>query len=79
MGKIHIVGLLIFIIHVSPGMEINVHVDKDFEWTEVDRVDAYELLSYALPIFVKLLWDVGTITIKLFIIYYSSMYNNLRY
>ena len=28
-------------------MENNVHVDKDFTWTEVDGEDDYELLSYA--------------------------------
>ena len=49
-------------------MEINVYVDKDFRWTEVDGVDAYELLSYAFPIFVELLLDVCSMTIKLFII-----------
>ena len=31
MGRILIVGLLIFVIHVSPGMEINVYVDKSFQ------------------------------------------------
>ena len=64
MGKIHIVGLLIFVLHVSPGMEIKVYVDEDFRWTEVDGVESYELLSYAFPIFVELLLDVCTMTIK---------------
>ena len=67
-GKIHIIALLIFVSHVSLGMEINVYVDKDFRWTEVDGIDAYELISYACPIFVELLLDVCTMTIKLFII-----------
>ena len=49
-------------------MGINVYVDKDFGWTEVDEVDAYELLSYAFPICTELLLDVCTVTIKLFII-----------
>ena len=68
MFRIHIVGLLIFVIHVSPSMEINVYVNKDFRWTEVDGVDAYELLSYAFFIFIKLVLDVCIATIKLFII-----------
>ena len=63
MGKIHIVVLLIFGTHVSLGMEINVYVDKNFGWTEVDETDAYELLSYAFPIFIELLLDVCTMTI----------------
>ena len=49
-------------------MEINVYVDKDFRWTEVDGIDAYELLSYAFPIFNELLMNVCTMIIKLFII-----------
>ena len=68
MGKIHIIALLIFGSHVSIGMEINNYVDKEFGWTEVDGVNAYELLSYAFPIFIELLLDVCTVTIKLFII-----------
>ena len=70
MGKIYIVGLLIFVIHVSLSMEINVYVNKDFGWTEVDGVDAYEFLAYAFPIFIELLFGVCTMTI-----YYSSVYN----
>ena len=68
MGKIDIVALLIFVSHVSCSMDFNVFVDKDFRWTEVDGVDAYELLSYAFPIFMELSLDVCTMTIKLFII-----------
>ena len=68
MGKINSVDLLIFVSHVSLGMEINVYVHKDFRWTEVDGVDAYELLSYASPILVELLLDVCAATIKIFII-----------
>ena len=34
MGKIHIVALHIFVIHVSLGREINVFVDKDLRSTE---------------------------------------------
>ena len=49
-------------------MQINVFVDKDFGWTEVDGIDAYECLSYTFPIFAELLFDVCTMTIKLFII-----------
>ena len=67
MGRIHIVALL-FVSHVSFSVKIHVFVDKDFGWTEVDGIDAYELLSYAFPIFVKLLLDACTTTIKLFII-----------
>ena len=51
MGKVHIVALLIFVLHVSPGMEINVYVDKDFEWTEEDGVVAYELCHMLSPYF----------------------------
>ena len=43
-------------------------VDKDFGWTEVDGIDAYRHLSYTFPIFVEVLLDVCTMTIKLFII-----------
>ena len=68
VGKIHIVALLIFVSHVSLGMEINVYVDQDFRWAEVNGIDAYELLSYALPIFIELLLDVCTMAIKIFII-----------
>ena len=49
-------------------MGINIYVDKDFGWIEVDGIDAYELLSYAFSIFIELLLDVYTATIKLFII-----------
>ena len=68
MGKIHIVALLIFVSHVSCSMEINVFVDKDFGWTKVDGIEAYECLSYTFPIFMELLLDMCTMTIKLFII-----------
>ena len=66
MGRTHIVALLIFVSQVSLGMEINVYVDQDFRWTSVDGIDAYDLLSYVLPIFIELLWDVCNMTIKLF-------------
>ena len=36
--------------------------------SEWNGIDAYELLSYAFPIFIELLLDVCTMTIKLFII-----------
>ena len=69
IGKINIVALLIFVSHVSLSMEINVYVNKDFGWTKIDGIDAYELLSYAFPILLELLLDVCTTTIiKLFII-----------
>ena len=68
MGKIHIVALCIFGSPVSLSMEINIFINKDFGWTEVDGIDANELLSYAIPIFIELLLDVCTTTIKLFII-----------
>ena len=38
MGKIHIVALLIVVLHVSLGMEIDVCVDQDFGLTEVKRM-----------------------------------------
>ena len=56
MYKIHIVALLIFVSHVSLSMEFTVYVAEDFGWMEVDDVDAYELLSYAFPIFMELFW-----------------------
>ena len=49
-------------------MKINVYVDNDFGWTEVDGVDAYEFLSYTFPIIIELILDVCKATIKLFII-----------
>ena len=49
-------------------MEINVYIDQDLRWTEMDGIDDYELLPYALPIFFELLLDVCTTIIKLFII-----------
>ena len=39
MAKIHIVAFLIFVSHVSLGMEINVYVDQDFRWTEVNGME----------------------------------------
>ena len=45
-------------------MEINVYVDTDSGWTEVDGIDAYELLSYAFPIFIELLLDMCIATIN---------------
>ena len=68
MGKIHIIALFIFILHVSLSMEIDVCVDQDFGWTEVTGMEPYELLSNALPIFTELLLNVCTTIIKLFII-----------
>ena len=65
MGKIHIVALFIFVLHVSLGMEIGV---QDFRWTEVNGMESYQLLSDALPIFIELLLNVCTTIIKLFII-----------
>ena len=49
-------------------MEIDVYVDQDLGWTKVKGVEAYELLSDALPIFIELLLNVCTTIIKLFII-----------
>ena len=44
MGKIHIVVLLIFVMHVSLGMGIVVCVDQDISWAEVKGMEPYELL-----------------------------------
>ena len=49
-------------------MEIDVYVDQDFGWTEVNGMEHYELLSDVLPIFIELLLNVCTTIIKLFII-----------
>ena len=68
MGKIHIVALFIFVLHVSLGMEIDVYVDQDFRRTEVNGMERYEHLSDALPVFIELLLNVHTTIIKLFII-----------
>ena len=68
MGKIHIVALLISVLLVSLSMEINVCVDQDFRWTEVKRMEPYELFSDALSIFIELLLNVCTTVIKLCII-----------
>ena len=55
MGKIHIVALLIFVIHVSLGREIDVCVSQDTGWTKVKGTEPYELLSDAFSIFTELL------------------------
>ena len=68
MGKIHIVGLFIFVLHVTLGKEINAFIDQNLRWTEVDGIGDYELLSYALLIFIELLLNVCGPIIKLFII-----------
>ena len=60
--------LIYFCFNVSLSMEIDVHVDQDFRWTEVNGMDPYEFLSDALPIFIELLLNIGTTIIKLFII-----------
>ena len=67
MGKIHIVALFIFVLHVSLSIEIDVCIDEDLGWTEVKRMETYELLSDALSVFIEFLWNVCTTTIKLFI------------
>ena len=44
MDNKHIIALFIFVLHVSPGMQIDVYVDQDFRWTEVKGMEPYELL-----------------------------------
>ena len=68
MGKIHIIALFIFVLHVSLGMEIDVYVDQDFRWTEVSGREPYEFLSDVLPILIELLLNVCITIITLFII-----------
>ena len=68
MGKIHIIALFIFVVHVSLSMQIDVMLIQDFGWTEVNGKEPYELLSDALPIFIELLLNVCATIIKLFII-----------
>ena len=67
MGKIHIVALLIFVIHISFGMEIDVCVEQAFRWTKGKEMEPYELLSDVLYILIELLLSVCTTIIKLFI------------
>ena len=66
MGKIHSIALFIFVLHVSPSIEIDVYVAQDFRWADVNGKEPYKLLSDALPIFIELLLNVGTTIIKLF-------------
>ena len=68
MGKIHIIALFIFVLHVPLGMEIDVYVHQGFQWTEVNGMKPYELFSDVLPIFIELLLNICTTIIKLFII-----------
>ena len=68
MGKIHIVVLFIFVLHVRLRIEIDVCIDQDLGWTEVKGIEPYELLSDVLSIFIELLLNVCTTSIKLFII-----------
>ena len=35
VDKTHIIVFFIFVLHASPGMEIDVYVDQDFRQTEV--------------------------------------------
>ena len=68
LGKIHIFALFIFVLHVSLSMVSYVCVDQDFRWTKAKGMEPYELLSDMLSIFIELLLNVCTMTIKLFII-----------
>ena len=68
MGKIHIVALSVFVLHVTLSKVIKVYFDQNLRWTEVDGIGDYELLSYALPIFIELLLYVCATIIKLFLI-----------
>ena len=63
MGKIHIVALLIFVLHVSLDIKTDVCVDED--WTEVNGMEPYELFSDALSIFIELLFNVCKLCIIL--------------
>ena len=68
MGKIHIIASFIFVLYISLSMEINVYVDQDFRWMEVNGWESYELLSDVLPIGIELLLNAGTTIINLYII-----------
>ena len=57
-GKIHTVALLIFVLHVSLGMEIDVCAEQVIGWTEVKGNESYELLSDVLSILIELLLNV---------------------
>ena len=60
MGKIHIVVLLIFVIHVFLSVEIDVCFEQYFRWTEVKEMEPYELLSDTLYILIELLLNACT-------------------
>ena len=49
-------------------MEIDLYVNEDFRWPELNGMEPYELLPDALPVFIELLLIVCTKIIKLFII-----------
>ena len=68
MGKIQIIALLIFVLLVSLGMEIDVCVERDIGWTEVKGKEPYELLSDALSISIELLLNACITIIKLIVI-----------
>ena len=68
MGKIHIIALLIFVIHISLGREIDVCFDQDIIWTKVKGIEPYKLLSDALSVFIETLLNVCATILKLFII-----------
>ena len=60
MGKIHIVALFTFVLHVSFGMGIDVGVDQNHGWSELKGMEPSELLSDVLSVFVELLLNVFT-------------------
>ena len=68
MDTIHIVGLLTFVIHVSPSIDIDFCVEQDIGWTEVKGMEPYELLLGALSILIELLLNVCITITKLFIL-----------
>ena len=68
MGKIHILALFIFVLHVSLSTKIDVCIDQDHGWTEVKGMEPYEILLDVLSIFIELLLNIYTTTIRLFII-----------
>ena len=47
-------------------MEIDVCVEQDFGWTEVKRMEPYELLSNVIYILIELLLNLCTTIIKLY-------------
>ena len=67
MGKIHIVALFLFYMSLF-GMGVDVGVEQNHGWTDIKGMEPYEHMSDTLSIFIKLLLNVCSTIITLFII-----------